>query len=122
MSTALSMKHSQPICLTIPLDQQSDATRTMKRRSISLSSPSVLERMDSLRLEDLSASGPTKRSFFILEMSSCSEESIDTAITVSEKSFQRPGLLSSSWNQSESVSPSGNLNNSQKKGVVIRNS
>src|SRR5438309_1140760 len=31
--------------------------------------------------------------------------------------FQIPGLLTSSRNQSESVSPSGNMNNPQKKGV-----
>src|SRR5579864_3701433 len=78
--------------------------------------------MGSLSSEDLSDSGPTRRSCFIREMSSSLEESIDTAITVSGKSFQIPGLLTSSWNQAESVSPSGNMNNSQKKGVVIRNS
>src|SRR6266496_3655389 len=70
--------------------------------------------MRSLSSEDLSDSGPTRISFFILEMYSSLEESIDTAITVSGKSFQIPSLLTSSWNQSESVSPSGNMNNSQK--------
>src|SRR6266567_8395095 len=72
--------------------------------------------MGSLSSEDLSASGPTRISFFILEMYSSLEESIDTAITVSGKSFQIPGLLTSSRNRSESVSPSGNKNNPQKKG------
>src|SRR6266568_2150311 len=73
--------------------------------------------MGSLSSEDLSASGPTRISFFILEMYSSLEESIDTAITVSGKSFQIPGLLTSSRNRSESVSPSGNMNNPQKTGV-----
>src|SRR5712692_3903912 len=68
--------------------------------------------MGSLSSEDLSDSGPTRISFFILEMYSSLEESIDTAITVSRNPFQIPGLLTSSWNQSESVSPSGNMNNS----------
>src|SRR5579864_7984655 len=118
MSTALIMRHSQPICLTTPLDHQLDATRTMKRRSISLSSQSVLGRMASLSSEDLSDSGPTRISFFVLETYSSLEKSIDTAIIVSGKSFQIPGLLTSSQNQSESVSPSGNMNKSQKKGVA----
>ena len=69
--------------------------------------------------EDLSDSGPTRISFFILEMYSSLEESIDTAIIVSGNSFQIPGLLTSLLNQSESVSPSGNMNNSQKKGVTF---
>src|SRR5258706_129135 len=123
--TALSMRHSQPICLPTLLDHQLDATRTMKRRSISLSSQSVLGGMGSLSSEDWSDSGPTRRSCFIREMSSSLEESIDTAITVSGKSFQILSLLTSSWNQSESVSPSGNMNNSQTRGMailVIRNS
>src|SRR5437588_9681382 len=73
--------------------------------------------MGSLTSEDLNASAPTRISFFVPEMYSSLEESIDTAITVSGKSFQIPGLLTSSRNQSESVSPSGNMNNPQKKGV-----
>src|SRR5437868_14430257 len=73
--------------------------------------------MGSLSSEDLSASGPTRISFFVPEMYSSLEESIDTAITVSGKSFQIPVLMTSSRNQSESVSPSGNMNNPQKKGV-----
>ena len=74
--------------------------------------------MGSLSSEDLSDSGPTRISTFVLEMYSSLEESIDTAITVSGKSYQIPGLLTSAWNHSESVSPSGNMNNSQKKDVA----
>src|SRR5437763_17211256 len=76
--------------------------------------------MGSLSSEDLNASAPTRISFFVPEMYSSLEESIDTAITVSGKSFQIPGLLTSSRNQSESVSPSGNMNNPQKKGMQGR--
>src|SRR5260370_8886931 len=74
--------------------------------------------MGSLSSEDLSDSGPTRISFFILEMYSCLEENIDTPITVSGKSFQIPCLLTSSWNQSESVSPSGNMNNSTRRAEM----
>src|SRR5205085_9264567 len=76
--------------------------------------------MGSLSSEDLSDSGPTRISFFVPEMYSSLEESIDTAITVSGKSFQIPGLLTSSRNQSESVSPSGNMNNSQRKCAMLQ--
>src|SRR5690242_16121581 len=76
--------------------------------------------MGSLRSEDLSDSGPTRKSFFIPEMYSSLEESIDTPITVSGKSFQIPSLLTSSWNQSELVSPSGNLNKSQRKCTMLQ--
>src|SRR2546421_11866565 len=76
--------------------------------------------MGSLRLEDLSDSGPTRKSFFILEMYSCLEESIVTPITVSGKLFQIPGLLNSSWNQSELVLPSDSLNKSQRKCTMLQ--